>query len=345
MNAWLNKIIAGSLCVMAFASCEKQDSFTQVNAGTTPTFSATATEFVFTADNATEEAVTYKWSASDNWGYKAVVNYALEVDEKGNGFSHATEIFNANNGLSKAFTVAALNQAINNMGLAAGRQHELVIRVKAAVDTVGNEVFSDSVLLTVTPYYVPKVYPSIYLPGGYQGWSFDNADLGSLASVKNDKKYEGYLNFPDANTEFKITPAKSWDLNYGDAGGGSLVSNGGNIKAAEAGYYRVTADLNVLTWTITRTTWSINGSATGGVDKAMTFDPATKKWSVTTSLQAGDFYFRANNADTVAFSDDDSNGVLSAGSAGVINIATTGTYTITMDLSNAGNYIYTLSVE
>ncbi|TWV98789.1 SusE domain-containing protein [Chitinophaga pinensis] len=345
MNAWLNKIIAGSLCVLALASCEKQDSFTQVKTGTTPTFSATATELVFSADKAAENAVTYTWTASQDWGYRAVVNYALEVAEKGNGFRNASEIFSANNGLTKTFTVAQLNQAINNMGLAAGREHELVIRVRAAVDTVGDKVYSDSVLLTVTPYYVPKIYPAIYVPGGYQGWSFDNDGLGILASVNNDKKYEGYLNFPDANTEFKITPAKSWDLNYGDAGGGSLVSNGGNIKAAEAGYYRLTVDLNALSFAVSRTTWSITGSAAGGADKAMTFNATTKKWSISTTLAAGSFYFRANNANTISLSDDDNNGVLSPGAAGVINITTAGTYTITMDLSNPGNYIYTLSVQ
>lgn len=345
MNAWLNKIIAGSLCVLALASCEKQDSFTQVKTGTTPAFSATATEFAFSADKASENAVTYTWTASQDWGYRAVVNYALEVAEKGNGFRNASEIFSANNGLTKTFTVAQLNQAINNMGLAAGREHQLVIRVKAAVDTIGDKVYSDSVLLTVTPYYVPKIYPAIYVPGGYQGWSFDNDGLGALASVNNDKKYEGYLNFPDANTEFKITPAKSWDLNYGDAGGGSLVSNGGNIKAAEAGYYRLTVDLNALSFALTRTSWSITGSAVGGADKAMTFNATTKKWSVTTTMSAGSFYFRANNANTISLSDDDNNGVLSTGTTGVISITTAGTYTITMDLSNPGNYIYTLSVQ
>lgn len=345
MNAWLNKIIAGSFCVMGLLSCEKQDSFTQVKTGTTPTFSATATEFTFSQATAGDDAVTYSWSASGDWGYRAVVNYTLQIDEKGNGFRQPTEAFSANNSLSKTFTVAALNQVINNMGLAAGRQHELVIRVRAAVDTVGDEVYSDSVLLTVTPYYVPKVYPYVYVPGGYEGWSFDDPRLGALASVNSDKSYEGYLYFPDANTEFKIAAAKSWDINYGDGGGGAMVANGGNMKAAEAGYYRLTANLNTLTWSLTNTTWSITGSAVaGGADKAMTFDATTKKWSVTTALQAGSFYFRANNANTIALSDDDNNGVLTAGSAGAISIETAGTYTITMDLNNPGNYIYTLAL-
>jgi len=345
MNAWLNKIIAGALCVTALASCEKQDSFTQVKPGTTPAFSGTATEFVFSADNAASDAVTYSWTASTDWGYRAIVNYSLQVDEKGNGFRKATDIFTAANSLKKTFTVAALNQAINNLGLAAGRQHELVIRLKAAVDTVGNEVYSDSLLLTVTPYYVPKVYPAVYVPGGYEGWSFDDPRLGALASVNNDKKYEGYLYFPDANTEFKIAAAKSWDVNYGDGGGGSLVSNGNNIKAVEAGYYKLTADLNALNFTLTNTTWSITGTATANADKAMTFDAATRKWSITTSLQAGSFYFRANNANTIALSDDDNNGVLTAGNAGLITIGNAGTYTITADLNNPGNYIYTLTAQ
>ena len=115
------------------------------------------------------------------------------------------------------------------------------------------------------------------------------------------------------------------------------------MKAAEAGYYLMRADLNGLTWSVTKTTWSITGSAVGGADKAMTFNAATKKWSITTTLQAGSFYFRANNANTIALSDDDNNGVLTAGSAGAISIETAGTYTITMDLNNPGNYIYTLA--
>lgn len=343
MNAWLNKIIVGSFCVMGLLSCEKQDSFTQVKTGTTPTFSATATEFSFSEATANDDAVTYSWTASGDWGYRAVVNYTLQIDEKGNGFRKPVEAFSANNSLTKTFTVAALNQIINNMGLAAGREHELVIRVRAAVDTVGDQVYSDSVLLTVTPYYVPKVYPNVYIPGAYEGWSFDDARLGALASVNSDKKYEGYLYFPDANTEFKVTTAKSWDVNYGDGGGGSMSASGGNMKAAEAGYYLMKADLNGLTWSVTKTTWSITGSAAGGADKAMTFNAATKKWSITTALQAGSFYFRANNANTIALSDDDNNGVLTAGSAGAISIETAGTYTITMDLNNPGNYIYTLA--
>lgn len=342
MNAGLNKILIICLCVIGLFSCKKEGSFTQVRTGTTPTFSATDSVFGFAAEDATETAVTYSWTASENWGFKAIVTYSLQIDQKGNGFADATEVAIGAGTLTKAYTVSALNQIINNMGLAAGRQHELVVRVKAAIDNVGDEVYSDSIPLTVTPYYVPKVYPYIYLPGGYEGWSFDDARLGALASVNNDKTYEGYVNFPDATTEFKITTAKSWDVNYGDGGSGALASGGGNMKATAAGYYRITADLNTLTWGMTATTWSIAGTA-AGTDKEMTYNSTTGAWEATVSLQAGTFYFRANNADAITLSDDDSNGVLTAGSNGAIAITTAGNYTITMNLGNPGNYIYTLA--
>ena len=51
-----------------------------------------------------------------------------------------------------------------------------------------------------------------------------------------------YIYLP-ANTEFKITPARSWDIAYGDAGNGTLSTPGENIKVATAGYYRISVDL------------------------------------------------------------------------------------------------------
>ena len=344
MKVGLIKIYILSLSVMLLFSCKKEGSFTQLKTGTTPVLTATDSVFVFTEGNASGNAVTYSWTASANWGYKAIVSYYLQIDEKGNGFANPAEISMGNGILTKSYTVAALNQVINNMGLAAGREHHLVLRVKAAVDTVGDEVYSDSVSLTVTPYYVPKVYTYLYLPGGYEGWDFANAGLDSVASVKNDGTYEGYIHLTGA-TEFKITTAKGWDVNYGDGGGGSLQSNGGNIAVAAGGYYRLAVDIHQLKFSLTNTTWSVYGSATGSADAAMTYNASTGTWSVTTMLSAGTFYFRANGADAISLSDVSANGTLASGSAGAITIDAGGTYTITMNLSNPGNYTYSLTAQ
>jgi hypothetical protein len=334
-----------SFSMLTLFSCKKDGSFTQVKSGTKPAFNATDSVFVFTEADASKAAVTYNWTASEDWGYKSIVTYYLQIDEKGNGFKHATDVTIGTGTLTKAYTVAGLNQVINNLGLAAGREHDLVIRVKAAVDAVGDEVYSDSISLTVTPYYVPKVYTYLYLPGGYEGWAFDNAGLDSVASVKFDGTYEGYMYLPGA-TEFKVTTAKSWDVNYGDGGSGTLSSTGGNIAVAAGGYYRLTVDINQMKYTMTNTSWSVYGSAVaGGSDAAMTYSSSTGTWSVTTTLGAGTFYFRANNADAITLSDVSNNGTLAAGTTGAITVDAAGTYTISINLSNPGNYTYSLKAQ
>ncbi|OMP80182.1 SusE domain-containing protein [[Flexibacter] sp. ATCC 35208] len=344
MKFRFNYIYILSFSMLTLFSCKKDGSFTQVKSGTTPGFTATDSVFVFTEADAASAAVTYNWTASEDWGYKSIVTYYLQIDEKGNGFKNATDVTIGTGILTKAYTVAGLNQVINNMGLAAGRQHDLVIRVKAAVDEVGDEVYSDSISLTVTPYYVPKVYTYLYLPGAYEGWSFDNAGLDSVASVNNDGNYEGYM-YLTGSTEFKVTTAKSWDVNYGDGGSGSLSSSGGNIAVSAAGYYRLTVDINQLTYTMTNTTWSIYGSALGSADAAMTFNAGTGAWTVTTTLSAGTFYFRANSADAITLSDVSNNGTLASGTTGAITVDAAGTYTISMNLSNPGNYTYSLTAQ
>ena len=343
MKFRFNYIYILSFSMLILFSCKKDGSFTQVKSGTTPKFTATDSVFVFTEASAADAAVTYTWTASEDWGYKSIVTYYLQIDEKGNGFKNATDVTIGTGILTKAYTVAALNQVINNLGLAAGREHDLVIRVKAAVDAVGDEVYSDSISLKVTPYYVPKVYTYLYLPGGYESWSFDNAGLDSIASVKNDGTYEGYMYLTGA-TEFKITKGKSWDVNYGDGGSGSLTANGSNIAVAEGGYYRLTADLNQLKYTMTKTTWSIAGTALSG-DAALTYSATTGIWSVTATLGTGTFYFRANGVDAITLSDVSNNGTLASGTTGVITVDAAGTYQITMNLSNPGNYTYSLKAQ
>lgn len=342
MKFRFNYIYILSFSMLILFSCKKDGSLTQVKSGTTPGFTATDSVFVFTEADASNAAVTYNWTASENWGYKSIVTYYLQIDEKGNGFKSATDVTIGTGALTKAYTVAALNQVINNMGLAAGRQHDLVIRVKAAVDAVGDEVYSDSISLTVTPYYVPKVYNYVYLPGAYESWAFDNAGLDSVASVKNDGNYEGYMYLTGA-TEFKVAPAKSWDLSYGDGGSGSLSTSGGNIAVSAAGYYRLTVDINQLKYTMTNTTWSIYGSAVSSADVAMTYSAGA--WKVTTALSAGTFYFRANSADAITLSDVSNNGTLAAGTTGAITVDAAGTYTISINLSNPGNYTYSLTAQ
>jgi hypothetical protein len=190
----------------------------------------------------------------------------------------------------------------------------------------------------------PKSYTLLYVPGSYQGWDPTNTNT-VLASVANDGKFEGYLNFPDANTEFKFCQNPNWDVNWGDTGADLTLDPGGdNIKAADPGYYKINVDLNALTYTITKTTWGVIGDATPGgwtTDTPMTYDATEGVWKVTLDLTANGLKFRANNDWPINYGDDGANGVLDAGGANIA-IPAAGLYEIKMKLG-APDYTYTIT--
>ncbi|NOU60358.1 RagB/SusD family nutrient uptake outer membrane protein [Marinifilum caeruleilacunae] len=184
-------------------------------------------------------------------------------------------------------------------------------------------------------------YPVVYVPGAHQGWD-PSIDTTVLASVNDDGNYEGYLWFADDNNEFKINETPSWDVNYGDDGAdGTLDAGGSNIVAGTAGYYKINANLNDLTYTIQRTDWGLIGSATPGAwdnDTDMTFDPATESWTLVVDLVPGEIKFRANDDWALNYGDSNGDGILEEGGD---NIAITvgGAYLITMKLG-AGDYTF-----
>ena len=179
----------------------------------------------------------------------------------------------------------------------------------------------------------------LYVPGSHQGWSPGSAPI--VYNRNFDMKYEGYVNF-SANDLFKFTSDPDWDhTNYGDGGNGTLSTTGDNLTVAEAGYYKLNVDLSgsPFTYTKVKTDWGLIGDATvGGWDNStpMTYNPDTKVWTVTTTLTAGKaFKFRANNGWDINLGGNQSN--LSYGGDN-IQVATDGTYLVTLDLSNPEAY-------
>src|SRR5205085_7210780 len=97
-----------------------------------------------------------------------------------------------------------------------------------------------------------------------------------------------------------------------------------------------------LTWSVTKTIWSMIGDFNGwSADAAMTYNTTTKVWTGTlTASAAGQFKFRANADWGLNFGDDGANGSLEYNGAN-INV-TAGTHTVTLDLHIPGNYTYTI---
>jgi len=132
----------------------------------------------------------------------------------------------------------------------------------------------------------------------------------------------------------------------GKATTGTLQTPGSDFTIAP-GYYLVNVNLATMTWSITPYTWAIIGDATvkgWDGDTPMTYNPTTNLWTVTTTLKAGAFKFRANgNWDVSLGNTKPAGSYLTAKDGGDITSPGAGTYTVSLNLSDPSKPTYTAS--
>jgi len=339
MKSLYIKSMTYSLLMLLFVSCKKDETKTVAGNGTPPVLTSTQNTLVLDSVNAGKEAVVFNWTTS-SFNYNAGVSYAVQVDAAGKNFSSPKEVA-LNTALTHTFTVAEINNLANQVGLIPGAAGKLEVRAKASIGDTFAPAYSNVLTVTVTPYQIIINYPSLYVAGSYQSW--DPASAPKISSIADNKVYEGYINFPDASTDFKFTSQNNWNgVNYGTSSPGTLNAGGGdNLHMDGAGYYLIKADTKALTYSLTKIVWAVTGDATGSssADTPMIYDIANKVWTVTKTLSAGSFKFRANGSDAINMGDD--NGKPKYGGAD-IKVATAGSYKITLNLSIPGNYTYSV---
>lgn len=307
--------------------------------------------YILTPQNASVQAERFTWKSA-NFGGDVQVNYVVEMDAKGNEFKAPQVIGSAlPSDTQVSVTVESMNGASLTVGAAPFSPSEMEVRVKATVGTTN--MFSNVIGIVVTPYTTES--PKLWVPGGYavaSGYAkdWDPATSPTLAASGYGKvDFEGYINFNDANAEFKFTSFPEWKGEFAaGATPGTLALTGDNFKIPAAGYYKMEVDTEKLTYKATKMVWGIVGNATPGgwdADTPMTYDKVTKKWTVIATLTAqsapdNGMKFRANNNWDYNFGDTGADGTLEGGGT---NIGTSaGTYLITLDLSNPRAYTYTM---
>lgn len=319
--------------VLILASCKKEAVGPVITDPTAPVISAPAAgTSLILAETNTTEVITFTWSAAANYGFAAAVTYKVEMSLPGDNFATPSAII-ITSALTGTLSYGDLNNLLMAAELAPGVNADLQIRIAASVSDLVPSAYSSALTLSVKPYRVIVNYPKLYCPGSYQGWAPATAPV--VSSLLSDGKYEGYINFPNAGTQFKFTQGPNWDVNWGDDGAdGTLNPTGANIVAANAGYYKINVNIPALTYTIAKTVWGVIGTATPGgwdSDQKMTFDVAAGTWSITLDLVAGDLKFRANDAWDINYGDNKTNLSLDFNGAN-IPIAAAGNYTVTLDL-------------
>ncbi len=195
-------------------------------------------------------------------------------------------------------------------------------------------------IFTVNPV---SVYAVLYVPGEYQGWT--PATAPTLASIKADGNFEGYVNITTTNG-FKFTDLPIINgTNYGDTAvngtSGILKSGGGNnLNIPSAGYYLLQANTGTGWNSIA---WGLIGDFNGwSTDVPMTYSTSNQVWTGTIiAAAAGGFKMRANGNWNLSYGTGGAANSLTASSGGNIPV-TAGTHTITLDIHIPGYYTYSI---
>jgi len=356
---FINAIIIFATLVIA-VSCKKEGTQLTLKDGVfAQSFTASSNNIVLSTANDNDTVVHFTWPAAD-FGPQPAITYTLQLDKPADTATWAnTKAFAAgNNVLGFGFTGKDLNNLLNGMALPAGVADTVAVRIRSDVNQYNGAsstvapVFSNTILLLVTPYGL-----SLYIPGAYQGWNPGTAPLLNPVQGRPGL-YEAYENITGSGTQyFKYTSAPDWNhINYGDGGNGTFSTDGaaGGLFVPDGGYYELTANFNNNTWTATKTTWGIIGDATPGGwsnDTQMSYDAVNQVWTVTVNMiKNGSFKFRANDQWVIDFGVDNNGNLLYADNpffgytAGLNNLSVPadGNYTITLDLHTSGKYLYNL---
>ncbi|WP_164974248.1 SusE domain-containing protein [Filimonas effusa] len=350
----MKKHIIGLLSVLLlFAACKKDESLSvyKVPAGV-PSFTSSISAIVLDSTKKNNEAVAFAWSEV-NFGINAAVTYSLQFDVSGGKFENPQTTVIGDDMHTASVTVAALNAAALGRGLPAEVKGKLDVRVKAEVKQNGTSTnpsaipatYSAVISIDVTPYPGAD-YPKLWVSGSFQSWSASTAI--PLADTGFNGAYEGYVYFPATSSDllFKILTAQNWDNAYGYVSDTKMaLGASGNFWAPAAGLVKINANTETKDWSALTTTWSLVGDAVAddwNTDIPLTYDEATGALvNNSVAIKAtGAFKFRANKAWTLNYGVD--NNKLKVDGSNLTAPQGAGNYKVTLNLTKAGNYTWSV---
>lgn len=264
--------------------------------------------FLLLKENGNQVATTITWSETLLNVNTPISTYAVELALAGTDFANPINVANVSD-TTYDLTVSQLNSKSIEAGLTPEIQGAVELRITARVGGPnGHFIPSAIVTLNVTPYVDVL---DLSTPWGIvgsatpNGWNGPDVPFWKQQGLQNENIIVAYATLTEGAIKFRMN--NSWDapnINYGGNSGAldqehPLVEGGGDIMVP-AGTYKITMNLNGLTYKIEQYSLGIVGDATpngwDGPDVQMLFDPTSDQFRAVVELANGNIKFRLNNA-------------------------------------------------
>lgn len=295
--------------------------------------------FVLSLDNNDAIAITVEWDdpiLDSSLGVN--VEYFLEAATAGTDFAMPIEVASVTNQNSISLTNAQLNAAAIQSGILVDTNGNLDIRVRSIItdNATGSvlERIGDTITISVTTYLTVLDLSTNWgiIGSAANDWGA-TPDL-PFWTTDVDGVLVAYVNLIDG--EIKFRENMDWANNYGDTGANGTLDAGGDNIAVTAGSYKITMDLNNLTYTIENFSLGIVGGAYNNwgatPDFMLEYDQYSDVFRGIVTLIDGEMKFRMNNDWGTNWGDDGVDGTLEAGGANIV--VTAGIYIATVNMND-----------
>ena len=220
-------------------------------------------------------------------GFQASVNYFLEACAHGNNFKDSVLIYTDIQDTTMKITVSDLNG---------------ILIKKFPADQVSSIDFRIRSVLVVDAGtgYIPMVYASETKTANVTIYGLPRLDLlnsgmdQKVESALGDGNYLGYVKL-DATKAFTLKDPDT-GVEYGGSGG-TLAVNGAAISSNANGWYKLSVDVNDLTYELKPYMIGVIGdfNSWSAPDTKMDYNSEAGYWYVTVSLTKGGIKFRVND--------------------------------------------------
>lgn len=260
--------------------------------------------------------------------------------------------------LSIAYTGTELNKLAQKLGLEIDIEAPLYFRLKSSIGANRDVAYSNMIKVNITPYKPSSGSDDdndpayLYMPkkeGGFTDFSnrlYTKANDGIYTGFIEAAEWENFRFYSSRNTEtaeiYGSAPNELYKLD--------ISNDKWNIWFDKGGYFYVTANLNAMTWGKTPvTSITATGDFNGWSDSAtpLTYSSETKQWTTVCDINNIGFglKFLINKDWAFSLTDIDGEGELTLASEPNIVPESTGTYKITIDISNPKRYTYILEKQ